>query len=460
MKFIFNLTLTALLLSPSLRAQPAASFVANDRWVAIGDSISQNSSYLKYVELFNVIRYPERPISYVNAGIAGDSTNGALRRFDWDIAPTDTALPTVASIMFGMNDCDRGLYAVASLDDAATQLKRQERIEEFSKNLTLLVDRLVALKIRVILITPSPYDDSALFQPQDLSGVNAALGACAQVARTLAAKYGLALVDLHGPITALMQRLQKNNPAFTIIGGDRVHPGNPGHLVMAYTFLRAQQSAEAFSQIHLKANPLSVRHMRGGEATDLVDDPTKGLSFTYLAKSLPFPVPESAKGGLEWVPFQEELNREELRIIGLTSGRYSLRIDDILVGEYTAEELSSGLDLAVLKTPQRTQAEGVLSLMESRWVELGKLRLIAFMEHCAGRNTAQPLAKEVMETYLKEFEKRMALDPKNWQANFPKNYREWKPEVAQIQAKANKLLQEAYTAAQSRPHKVNLKKNM
>jgi len=48
-------------------------------------------------------------------------------------------------------------------------------------------------------------------------------------------------------MTALNREQQKNNPTWTIVGGDRVHPGAPGHLMMAWLFLKSQNAPAAVS---------------------------------------------------------------------------------------------------------------------------------------------------------------------------------------------------------------------
>ena len=220
-----SLILLLFFLTNTSLAAPAPAFVANDRWVAIGDSITQDTAYARYVDLFQVIRRPDQPVTYLNAGVSGDSAAGALRRFDWDILPADGPAPTVATIMLGMNDCGRDLYAPGSPDDALAQKKRHDWLDAYAKAMRTLVERLEASGVRVILITPSPYDDTSAMDKPNLPGANTALAACADIARALAAERDLAVIDLNGPLTAYNQRRQKADPTFTMIGGDRVHPG-------------------------------------------------------------------------------------------------------------------------------------------------------------------------------------------------------------------------------------------
>ena len=48
---------------------------------------------------------------------------------------------------------------------------------------------------------------------------------------------------------AINRRRQAEQPDFTIVGADRVHPGQTGHLVMAYLFLKAQNVTPIVSEL-------------------------------------------------------------------------------------------------------------------------------------------------------------------------------------------------------------------
>lgn len=428
-------------------AAPSPAFVANDRWVAIGDSISQDRTYALYVDLFQVIRHPNRPVTYVNAGVSGDSAAGLLRRLEWDILPSCIPLPTVATILLGMNDCDRDLYAENSSDDEAAQQMRRKRLDDFAQSMRLLVERLLARGLRIILLTPSPYDDTSAMDQPNLPGVNKALAACAAIIRALATEHDLAVIDLHGPLTALNHRLQKTDPTFTLISGDRVHPGEPGCFLMAYQILRAQNIAGPFVSLHLHAATAQVRFARGTSINSLAILPEGGLKFDYLAETLPVVVPDNAQEALGWVPFTEEFNREELRISGLQAGDYTLAIDGESIGTFSSQILGLGIDLAALSTPQKRQAQRVLELMQARWKEITKLRRIASVEYWLLPDAPRPLIPEQMESRLSIWEQELSAFPNHWQRKHPEQYREWKPIETQIRETTNHQLTAARTAA-------------
>ena len=431
----------------------ATPFRPDDRWVAIGDSITHGGAYPRYIELFYVTRHPGSRLSYTNAGIAGDTSGGTLRRFDWDIA---SAKPTVATVMLGMNDVGRGDYGTDTPDDEAARNRREARANEYAKNMRELVQRLKAMGTRVVLLSLTPYDDMSQMDSPNLPGCNDALIELGRRARAIAVESGSEFIDLNQPLTTLSRTLQATEPTFTLISGDRVHPGAPGYLVMAYQVLLAQGVNGEVAVVNLNGTNGSVRLAANCEVKDVVATP-QSVTFTYTARSLPFPVPSAAAPALKWIPFQTALNREELRVRGLAPGNYRLEIDQEVVGELSAANLDRGVNLAELSTPQLKQAQGVLQTLETRWDLMNRLRLIAAVEYEHGSKLSQPIAVKAMEPAITAWEAKLAGTPANhWQRKHPAQYREWKPTQREIQMQADELLREARTKAEPKPRKVTL----
>lgn len=74
---------------------------------------------------------------------------------------------------------------------------------------------------------------------------NDALARTARIATELARQYNSDLVDFHGAMTRMNERKQATDPALTIIGLDRTHPGKEGSKIMAELFLAAQGIASS-----------------------------------------------------------------------------------------------------------------------------------------------------------------------------------------------------------------------
>ena len=95
----------------------AADFALRDgdTLTFLGDSITAARGYTKIVEHYTLMRFPERPVRFINAGQGGDTAHGCLQRLDRDVLSQGTTVLTVA---FGINDIGWGTKA----DDAHWQM--------------------------------------------------------------------------------------------------------------------------------------------------------------------------------------------------------------------------------------------------------------------------------------------------------------------------------------------------
>lgn len=330
----------------------------------LGDSITHGGRFHSFVYDYYLTRFPERTIRFVNAGVSGDSAGGALGRLTEDV--TDKK-PTAVTVMFGMNDVNRGSYVAEP--DAQKKATQQGAINGYRSNMEKLVGRIrgEAGEPKVLFITPSPFDQTVVNdRNNNQPGCNDGLGRCAELVRALAAANNGTVVDFHGPMTAFNLEHQKADPAYTIIGPDRVHPGAPGHLMMAWLFLKAQGAPSLVSMVSIDATQGRVTGVENATVTEVAKK-DGAWSFKVLEKALPFPVDESAKSLLAELPIEKELNQEILRVSGLETGKYELLVDGASVGRYSSEELAPGVNLAFnTATPQYKQAQAVAKVNEAR----------------------------------------------------------------------------------------------
>jgi lysophospholipase L1-like esterase len=349
----------------------------------LGDSITHGGRFHSLVYDYYLTRYPERTIRFVNAGVSGDSAGGALGRLTEDV--TDKK-PTSVAVMFGMNDVNRGSYVAEP--DAQKKAAQQGAFDGYKKNMEILVGRIRAEagEPRLYFITPSPFDQTAVNdRNNNQPGCNDGLGRCAEAVKALAVKNHATVVDFHTPMTAFNLEHQKGDPAYTIIGPDRVHPGAPGHLMMAWLFLKSQGAPALVSKIVFDAAAGKVAESDNATVTEVAKK-EGAWGFTVLEKALPFPVDEGAKTLLAQLPIEQDLDQETVAVKGLTADKNDLLIDGTVVGQYTADELSKGINLALnASTPQYKQALAVAKLNESRRATESMLRNYAavrwFLKH-------------------------------------------------------------------------------
>jgi len=330
-----------------------------------GDSITHGGRFHSYVYDYYLTRFPDRTVRFVNAGVSGDSAGGAQGRLADDVVANK---PTAVVVMFGMNDVGRGNY-VAEPNEQQRTAQRQA-LERYRANMGRLAARLRAEagEPRLLFVTPSPFDQTGVNdRNNNQPGCNDGLARCAEIVRELAAQNKGTVVDFHAPMTAFNLERQRSDPAFTIIGPDRVHPGAPGHLMMAWLLLKAQGAPALVANVEIDAAAGRVAASENATVTGL-EKRDGGCSFTVLEQALPFPVDPAARPLLAWVPIERELNQEVLTVRGLAPGQYELRIDGAAVGQFDAEALAKGVNLASNDaTPQVRQARGaVAQLNEAR----------------------------------------------------------------------------------------------
>src|SRR5882724_5557752 len=107
MNCIFRLSiLTALLVPEAASAQPSDFAIRDgDVVVFLGDSITAERTYGKIIENYTLLRYPNRKVKFINAGVGGDTAAAGLARLQRDVFDRGATLVTVA---YGINDIGWG----------------------------------------------------------------------------------------------------------------------------------------------------------------------------------------------------------------------------------------------------------------------------------------------------------------------------------------------------------------
>ena len=344
-----------------------------DRVVFYGDSITEQRLYTTITESYVVTRYPGLDVTFVHSGWSGDRVSGGGG------GPIDLRLrrdvfvykPTVLTIMLGMND---GEYKAES--------EAVDRV--FFDGYRQLVEsvRHALPQIRITAIRPSPYDE--VTRPIDFTpGYNDVMVSFGKWIANYAAQANLNVADFNAPVVRMLEKANEldHETALKIIP-DRVHPAQPGHLVMAEQLLKSWNARSTVASVNIAvtrgtpAVTCAAEHamVTGLEAKD-------GLQWTELDDALPLPLMEWEEHGngslalaLRSSDVAEALNNETLRVTGLKDGVYSLRIDGDAVGTFNNDRLATGINLGMLRTPMEKQAGKVWDLTvthcnihENRW---------------------------------------------------------------------------------------------
>lgn len=437
---------------PTTAAVP--QFQDGDRVCIVGDSISHGRRYHLYLHAFYVTRFPERRIDFINCGISGDTAAGAIRRFQWDIAPHR---PTVSTILLGMNDVGVTLYGEGKTEEQYGE-RRKQRIEAYGENMAQLVGMLRDADSAVIALTPTIYDDTVDVEGVNYKGSNAALAQCAERVRTLAKDRDIALVEVYEPMNALNRRIQNDDPKATVVGPDRIHPLDPGQFFIAWRILEAQDVPGIVSSLTVDAAAGKATECENATLLDLAASP-QSLSFRLLEKALPYPMAPKAQPAMEWVPFQEEMNRQMVRIVGLDPGDYDLTIDGKSVLRADAADWARGVDLAANeKTPMLAQARKVYDILEKRFSQQVRIRNVAKVRHNILKDLDNPLdteaAKPALDAYLERYK---GKSNENYYQGMINSYLAYAPKLGEIQETIDALTQQAYEANRPKPHVYELR---
>ena len=329
--------------------------------VFFGDSITHGGRYHAYIADYYRTRYPDARIRFINSGISGDTAGGAFKRIADDVTEYE---PTHVAFHFGMNDVGRESY---NPETTPWNLRgRDYGQRRFRRNFQGLVQtvRKAVPRAKFTYLTPTVYDDRAVLTNApswvvNQVGANLALSILAGFAFECARVDKAEAVDWYSPLNNFQLRHQAKDPHFTITVGDRVHPGEMGHSIMAWAFLKAQCATSLVSEVEIDAAGARLVRSENGAVSNLGSG-TDGVTFTHLAKSLPMPVHEKALPYVGEFKVEDELNREVVKVTGLPKAEYALTIDGEEVGRYTSAQFAAGVKLGFnAKTPQYRQAQEV-----------------------------------------------------------------------------------------------------
>jgi len=324
--------------------------------------------------------------------------------------------PTVMTIMLGMND---GSYRAES--------EATDRV--YFDGYRHIVDTVKAAEpsVRITAIQPSPYDDVTR-DPMFPGGYNQVLLSFSKWIANYAQQSGLHVADLNTPVVAMLRRANELDPALaqTIIK-DRVHPGFSGHLIMAEGLLKSWGATPVVSSVAIRASSSpKVETQEHARVSDL--SAANGLTWSETEEALPLPFAiwqQSANLGPLALVYRSSdvaaaLNTEMLKVSGLKSGVYALKIDGTGVANFNNDQLAEGVNLAVLDTPMARQAKEVYDLT---------------VAHCNVHNDRWRTVQVPLESY-----------------NLPTV----EPAMQAADALERSLVQKRHDAAQPRAHKFEL----
>ncbi len=220
---------------------PMAKTAGAETWVVLGDSITHRTTHAPPEGAWVTLLAARTGHRVINAGVDGDTTEGALLRLDRDVLAHH---PDRVFIMLGAND---------HRPVPGPPLHRLVAPDRFAHNLNRLIDRIVASGAQVVLMTNRPWiigqgNHRPLYllpTPPDASRPACGKVLCRynHIVREIAAKRHLPLVDIwqavvdQGDGTDSDAGLRAAGIGIPD-GEDGIHLGPKGHRLMADTIMK------------------------------------------------------------------------------------------------------------------------------------------------------------------------------------------------------------------------------
>ena len=363
----------------------------------VGQSNMSNGPYFTWLHTYFTLRNPGKSVVITNEGIPGESVGGVKKRLDYIIEGAPDVVILHHGVFNYMYDCFKDSPEKVTVSTAT----KEERLKNHEETLRLALDKFAAAGIEVILSCEGTSDGPKYAYPADFNLSHAQQRVTAIFEKLMNEKKAdgsrayPALIGYIGS-SAFFEKMKADNEGkclvsdFHIFADDGLHFAATGGAAMTFIMqdmlqsLTTQSGIENYvgglvSEVELNADGTTVKSENA--TVSGVNAANGGISYTYLANSLPMPNNASYKqlaaiGGVD----MSKYNSEIIRVTGLASGTYELKMDGVLLGTYTAAQLAAGVNIAELASnPAQAQANAVYNYISGK---SGQDSNLNNMDHC------------------------------------------------------------------------------
>lgn len=390
-------------------------------------------------------RYPQNPVDVANCGDDGDTAAGFMsKRFKYEVQEKE---PIAAFVCFGANDGGYTIYPDA--DDTT----KAQKISEARNNLEKVIKGLKEEGVEdITLLTPVTYDDRESFETTITNrlGYGDATALIAVNVLALAEEYDLKVVDTNTVTNAILEA-NKDSGVEEIFQTDRIHPNTRGHFVIASKIIETLYGADSIvASVDIDAGDLDFYAENADVSAVRAEDGT--LSYRYKPYSLPMGIDNAGYKAVherygDYVNFTDSMNNEIIRITNLADGDYTISFDGVTIGQYSAQDLAEGINIATNPlNPGQIAAKEVIDMLMTNVYTFQKVRILEIVE---GR------LKNAGMFYDTTFEEQIDWLSKN-DTYYMSTFKECYPVRSQLITLTNNVKKSAHAKAQPTEHIVTI----
>lgn len=336
MKHLVSLALVALCALASAKENKPSALLENARVAIIGDSITEQKLYSKYIETYLLACTGLKDVRCFQFGWGGETASGFNQRLENDLSVFH---PTVATTCYGMNDGRYVPYAEAIGKD-------------YEANMRAVVSGLQRVGVKSIVVGTPGAVDTKYFTRIPPAQYNDSLAHLGELGHKLSTEFHTGFADVHREMEDAMTRAKAALGAdYDVCGRDGVHPGPNGHLLMAAAFLKGLgcegEIGDITVDMHGASSASEGHHATGANGTAEIDSSKYPFCFEGDAKS-----PGGTRSILAFCKFNDALNRFTLRVKNLEAAKAKVTWGTESK-QFTREQLTKGINLAAefTKTP-------------------------------------------------------------------------------------------------------------
>ncbi len=304
-----------------------------DRLAIIGDSITEQKLYSKYIETYLQVCYPELEIQCFQFGWSGERAPGFASRMGNDLVPWK---PDVVTTCYGMNDGSYRAY--------------DEQIgKTYETGMRQIIERMKKAGATVVVGSPGVVDSFTWRRNEpDFDQIyNDNLRKLGQIAKSLAEENDFPHADVFGDMEkAMISAKAALGEEYPVAGGDGVHPGRNGHLLMAGAFLKALGLDGNVGVITVDVASGKADASDGHKVISSKDGTVEIESSRYpFCFSGNEKDPNGTRSILPHSPFNQDLNRLTLKVKNLSAAQADVTFGTA-TKTFSSKQLSGGINLA------------------------------------------------------------------------------------------------------------------